>query len=103
MASDRKALRGILANIVPCIQISTVPEITPAQAVDIIAPRLEGPDRHCSVGEPVLSISPTDGGQYLVWIIDLSCKPDLGFGWGEQVWVDAHTGEILRQMGTWIE
>jgi outer membrane biosynthesis protein TonB len=96
-------LTAITARLLPDVCVNNAPTLTEQDASDVVQTLTSGPDRHCSPDQPRLWVTRIDEIDYFVWIIDLSCHPDEGFAWGEQVWVDAQSGEILKKMGTWIE
>ncbi len=100
-------LTSISAMMLPDICVHEARTVDEQCAAETVQPLLSGPDRHCTASQPQLWATRMDGEDYFVWIINLGCGPaeDQVFGghWGEQVWVDAHTGDVLKKMGTWIE
>jgi hypothetical protein len=100
---DSLVITQVSAQIVFDPSEIPLPHISSDQALEKVNPLLEGPDRHCRSSTPRLSTVQDECCSRLVWTCDLTCGPDIGFAWGEQVWVDAVSGELLKTFHTWIE
>jgi hypothetical protein len=103
MLCDSLTITNVSAQIVLDPGVTATARITSDQALETVHPFLEGPDRHCQATDPILAEVQDGCCTRLVWRVGLSCGPDLGFHWGEEAWIDATSGELLKSFHTWIE